>query len=229
VITAAEQAVRTGGGDLPGKLMLAMLAAREMGGDGRCSCSPGNPTGCGAPPPQFEKSAHVGYMVAARLGDTDGTCSAATGCANGTYYMDLNVSFQGVNDPDPVLQLQELYEEWRQDLLGRPDHHRSQMFLLSEALPANGSGRTRAFIVARDLQGTHIMQSGAVVTVDIHPSSTATATIGPVVDRGEGVYLVSLTAGAGPGKVVLDVTIDDGQGPVPLSPRPVLELLPAGG
>jgi uncharacterized Ntn-hydrolase superfamily protein len=230
VLTAAEQAIRgNAASDLPTRLMAAMLAAREMGGDGRCSCSPGNPTGCGAPPPQFEKSAHVGYMVTARLGDTDGTCSAQTGCASGDYYMDFNVAFQNAAAPDPVLQLQQQFLAWREDLVGRPDHHRSQMFILSEALPANGSSRTRGFIVGRDLEGTQVMQSGAVVTVDVHPSSTATATIGPVLDRGEGVYLVFLTAGSGPGRVVLDVTIDDGQGPVPLSPRPVLELLGAGG
>ena len=30
-------------------------AARAMGGDGRCSCSPGNPTGCGSPPVSFHQ------------------------------------------------------------------------------------------------------------------------------------------------------------------------------
>ena len=40
--------------------------ARLMGGDGRCSCSFGNPSGCGAPPPDFDKTAHTGAMILAR-------------------------------------------------------------------------------------------------------------------------------------------------------------------
>lgn len=57
--------------DLPGMLMSGMQAARMEGGDGRCSCSSGNPTGCGSPPPEPFKSAHIAYMLGARAGDID--------------------------------------------------------------------------------------------------------------------------------------------------------------
>src|SRR5262245_13141823 len=86
VVDAAEQALITTPGDLGQKMMAAMQAAKAFGGDGRCSCSPTNPTSCGCPPPPTVppwKSAHVGYLTIARIGDTDGTCSAATGCVNG--------------------------------------------------------------------------------------------------------------------------------------------------
>lgn len=70
-VLAAEEALRTTPGDLADKLMAAMEAARALGGDGRCSCAQDNPTGCDVPPPAPFKSAHVGYMLISRPGDTD--------------------------------------------------------------------------------------------------------------------------------------------------------------
>lgn len=75
VVGLAEQAIINTPGDLPEKLMAAMEAAFLMGGDGRCSCAAAAPTSCGAPPPSFTKSAHIGYMLVAR----DGDFSAANG------------------------------------------------------------------------------------------------------------------------------------------------------
>ncbi|MBC7772650.1 MAG: VCBS repeat-containing protein [Pyrinomonadaceae bacterium] len=73
VIDAAVAAVGATAGDLAAKLMAGMEAAREMGGDGRCSCGPGDPTGCGSPPADFPKSAHIAYMLVARVGDRNGS------------------------------------------------------------------------------------------------------------------------------------------------------------
>ncbi len=50
VVAAAVVAVESTPGDLAAKLMAGMEAARAQGGDGRCSCASGNPTGCGDPP-----------------------------------------------------------------------------------------------------------------------------------------------------------------------------------
>ena len=78
VVTNAVQAIIDTPGDIAAKLMASMEAARAMGGDGRCSCvGGGGPTGCGAPPPSFTKSAHIAYMLIARDGDRAG--------ANGLY------------------------------------------------------------------------------------------------------------------------------------------------
>src|SRR5262245_21202165 len=71
VIQAAEQAILNTAGTIGDKLMAAMEAARSMGGDGRCSCSASNPTGCGSPPASFTKSAHIGLMITSRPGDLD--------------------------------------------------------------------------------------------------------------------------------------------------------------
>ncbi len=71
-VDMAVEAIITTPGDLAAKLMASMEAARLWGGDGRCSCSIGDPTGCDTiPPPAPFKSAHVGYMLISRAGDTD--------------------------------------------------------------------------------------------------------------------------------------------------------------
>lgn len=69
VVDEAVRAIETTPGDVAAKLMAAMEAARAMGGDGRCSCAPNDADGCGSPPPQFEKAAHIAYMLIARAGD----------------------------------------------------------------------------------------------------------------------------------------------------------------
>lgn len=71
VVQGAVDAIVQTEGDLAEKLMAAMIASRVEGGDGRCSCAPNNATGCGSPPPGDFKSAHIGYMLVARIGDLD--------------------------------------------------------------------------------------------------------------------------------------------------------------
>lgn len=71
VVQDAVDAILATPGDLAEKLMASMVAARAAGGDGRCSCPLADPTGCGSPPPGEFKSAHIGYMLVARLGDAD--------------------------------------------------------------------------------------------------------------------------------------------------------------
>lgn len=70
---AALQRIISTPGDLAAKLMAGMEGARLLGGDGRCSCAGPSPTSCGAPPANFTKTAHIGYMLIARAGDVDGT------------------------------------------------------------------------------------------------------------------------------------------------------------
>lgn len=71
VLDAALNAAMNSEGDLPARLMASMEAARVFGGDGRCSCTTGEPTACGAPPPSFTKSADIGYYLVSRAGDAD--------------------------------------------------------------------------------------------------------------------------------------------------------------
>lgn len=73
VVSLAVDAIVNTPGDLAEKLMAGMEAARSMGGDGRCSCSQSKPDSCGSPPPNFEKSAHIAYMLIGRRGDVEGS------------------------------------------------------------------------------------------------------------------------------------------------------------
>lgn len=75
VVSMAVRAIEQTPGDLAAKLMASMEAAAAWGGDGRCSCPSGAPTGCGSPPPEPFKSAHVGYMLISRPGDADACAS----------------------------------------------------------------------------------------------------------------------------------------------------------
>lgn len=74
VVDDAVNAVRDAPGDLPAKLLAGMQAARDAGGDGRCSCLPNNADACDGQDPAGAKSSDIAYMLVARAGDREG-CS----------------------------------------------------------------------------------------------------------------------------------------------------------
>src|SRR5262245_23661805 len=230
VVDAAEQALITTPGDLGQKMMAAMQAAKAFGGDGRCSCDPGNPTSCGCPPPGTWKSAHVGYLTIARIGDTDGTCSEASGCVNGDYYLDLNVfgPLGAPTSPDPVDTLQTMYDAFRAAHAGHPDGTLSSAAPAVASLPADGTSQTTLTIALADIQGTPLTTGGATVTVSHDPTSAGSSSIGPVVDQGNGTYLVTLTAGTTAGTDVYRIVVGDALGPVTLYPHATLSVRPPG-
>ena len=224
VITLAEDALVNTPGDLPAKTMAAMEAARSMGGDGRCSCDPQNPTGCGSPPPSFEKSAHVGFLLVSRFGDTDDPACTAAGCADGDYFMAFNIAFQQASNPDPVYQLQALFDDARLDLLGRPDAIASSISF-TRVDPIGGGWLLR--VELKDWQGTLLGHGVQSFTVEHAPESDQVTTIGDIVDLGDGSYEVTLTETGELGVDVFRITADDGIRPVVLPPRrATLELLP---
>ena len=224
VLYAAEAALLTTPGGVPEKLMAAMEAAREMGGDGRCSCDPGDPTGCGSPPPEFEKSAHVGFMIVARRGDVDGVCNRTDGCANGDYYLCLNVKGQGVDDPDPVIQLRGLFDTWRAGLAGVPDAVESRLTLTPGRLPNDGVSTATLRIDVLDWQG--LPATGiSDVSVEHDPAGSAgSSAIGALNDLGGGVYEVELTAGTVAGRDRIAVRVVDAIGERFLIPSALLKI-----
>lgn len=223
VVEAARHALVHTKGDLSKKVMAAMEAARAMGGDGRCSCSPGNPTGCGAPPDDFEKSAHVAFITLARLGDVDGSCSAVAGCANGQYFLDEQ-RITPAGGPDPVIALRGAYADWRDALVGRPDHLLSSAAPDAASLPADGLSQTTVTVQLIDIEGDPLMHGGAALNVEWTGAGPPVATPGPVADHGGGQYSFALTATTEAGEGTWNVVVDDGLGPVQLWPEVRLEV-----
>lgn len=223
VVTAAVDAIHNTPGDMAEKLMASMEAAYQYGGDGRCSCPPPDaPTDCGAPPDDFDKSAHIGYMLIARLGDTDGKCDTNGGCARGDYYMKLNVPFQQWADPDPVLQLRDMYDDWRLAQQGRPDGLLSTVELTSPYLTADGESSVSMTVTLRDIDGEPLTEPVAGFSVEHADDSAGACTIGPVVNFGGGVYSITLEAGIDIGTDVFEIIADDGIHPAQISPPPTL-------
>ncbi len=205
VVSAAEAAVRNTAGDLATRLMAGMEAARAQGGDRRC-----NPA----------SSSHTGYMIVARQGDAEDGC-----CARGTYYMNFNsINPADVPGRDPVFKLQQLLDAFRIAKQGRPDHHLSMVELDHLALPADGKTQTQAIVMLHDLTGAPITTGGATVTVNLDAESSAAVQIGQVQDLCNGAYSFAVTAGTSVGLANLRIVVDDGQGPVLLSPRTPLTL-----
>jgi uncharacterized Ntn-hydrolase superfamily protein len=224
VITAAEQAILTTAGDMPDKLMAAMDAARLMGGDGRCSCTQGSPTACGSPPASFTKSSHIALMIVSRPSDLDAPCNGSLGCGAGDYWLDLNVANQPVSALDPVLQLQALYNTWKTNQVGRPDHYQSVVTLSDTTMLSNGIDIVTATVELRDAQGAPI-GNGLPVTVGLAENSTVSnVTFGPVVPQPNGTYTFTMQGNFQSGVAVLDIAATDTFGRVGLWPRPTITV-----
>jgi uncharacterized Ntn-hydrolase superfamily protein len=216
---SAEQALLSTPGDLGQKVLAAMEAARSFGGDGRCSCSITSATSCGAPPPGFTKSAHCGFVVVLRIGDVDSPCTQPQSCATGSYYMKLNVA--GANaqqrDDDPVIQLQAKYDTWRANRLGRPDGILSTVDAV-QSMPADGATKRTVTVRLVDIDGVPLASGGASVAVATVDGLPSLASVGPVVDHGDGSYSFELAAGTRVGLDRFVITADDGIGTATLYP-----------
>ncbi len=226
VLTAAENALINAPGDMGQKVMEAMEAARALGGDGRCSCSVGAPTSCGVPPPGFTKSAHVGSVQLARVGDVDSACASGPDCAAGLYYLDLNV-IGFFADPDPVFTLQTMYDAWRAGLLGHPDHILSTVTAGADSLPADGVTTTDVTVQLVDVDGVPLTSGGATLSIGPVDGTPSLVTVGPVTDNGDGSYTFALTAGVTTGTASLAIVADDGTVAATLFPYLEVELAPA--
>lgn len=216
VVYEAEQAVVNTPGDIPAKLMAAMEAARDRGGDVRCE--------------QWGKSAHVGFMLLARPGDIDGTCGENTGCANGDYLMSLNVPYQVIDDPDPVDQLREMFDSWRLDLIGRPDGVQSSVEFDVESIPPNAGSSAVMTITLRDWQGEPITTAIDSLTIKLAEGSDRMTVVRSLTDLGGGLWRARVWGLESEGTDQYIVTAYDGTRPVQLSPNPTMRVeVPPGG
>lgn len=218
VLVEAERALVETEGALPERMMAAMLAARSMGGDGRCSCA-GAATGCGSPPASFDKAAHVAYLIVSRSGDGDGRrCDGdATGCANGDYYLNLNFAGLGALDPDPVLLMSDEFDAWRRELRGRPDATESEV-----EISRSGDVYTMTITLA-DWRGRSVDPAARTVEVEHAPGSAGATDVGPVAEIGDAAYGVELTPNGRSGVDRFRVTVSDDRGAIVLIPLPRIE------
>lgn len=218
VVLAAEQALRNTPGDLSQKVMAAMEAARSMGGDGRCSCSPSEPTGCGSPPPSFRKSAHVAFFIVARPGDDAGPCDQQKGCAQGDYWLNINLPNRREQGPEPVKEMWERYRQWRRDLLGRPDAMLSVVDASTDRVVAGAGTVVTVYLDLHDVEDAPLSRGGATVSVVHDARSAGLSSLRSVTDHNDGTYTLALDTGAEPGLDILRIVVDDGIRPVTLWP-----------
>jgi len=216
VVQQAEFALINTPGDMSQRVMAAMEAARAMGGDGRCSCSPQQPTSCGSPPANFTKSAHVGFFVIARPGD-EPTCNFSS-CSNGDLFLAINKAGLVASSPDPVFEIRTKFDQWRNDLDNRPDGNQSSVFAWSNEVPPGSSTPLSFVIDLADIDGDLLTTGGATISLVHDPRSAGLATLHQVTDHQNGTYTVEVMPGNTPGLDVLRFIVDDGIRPVTLWP-----------
>jgi hypothetical protein len=221
VVEAAESAVVNTPGTIIEKLMAGMEAARAMGGDGRCSCPGGDPTRCGCPPDSFTKSAHCGFIIATRPGDTDGAFDS-NGTAQGSYYMNHNVAGADSQsgDPDPVYQLRDKYDLWRASLIGHPDGLLSSWTLSDNLIPADGVSEAILTFRFKDWQGTEVRPALDSIEIQYDLSGNGVILVGPVSENGDGSYSCVLRSSPIPGRDVFRIVVHDSIRDVTVSPFP---------
>jgi len=186
MVTAIEDSINH---DIPQKIMAAMQAARMMGGDGRCSCSKG-PDKCGCPPmATFDKSAHVGFILVSRPGDTDTPLCNVNGCAAGNYFMTFDITLGDDSTLDPIIQLQALFDDWRAGLRGFPDAIQSVVTID----PDTSTATTDDYLMTIELKDWRPAGAVASVVTVEHENSGRISIIGTPLDTGGGIYTVALT------------------------------------
>ena len=112
VVHDAADALERTEGTLADRVMAAMEAADEAGGDVRCTCE-SEPL---PDAPCDSKNAHVAYILAADADDPEGTSFN-----DGDYAMYIDVTDDNIQPHDnanPVVTLRMRYEEWKAGRLG---------------------------------------------------------------------------------------------------------------
>ena len=223
VIDNAVAAFLASSGDLSERAMDAMWAAHEMGGDGRCSCSPTQPTGCGSPPPGFTHSSHTNMILTARVGDTLGTSCGATGCATGNYWLFRKV-VNSASEPDPMPELQRRFDQFRRTKQDKSDHVLTRVLQSAQRIPADGVSELEVDIHLVDLEGKRLDFGGqTILLTDVSPGGPV-ATPSPVTDNGDGSHTLRMQASGSTGPARFEVRVSQPGMPNPVRLFPDLEF-----
>ncbi len=186
------------------------FAATDLTGDGLADAiSPGG---------------NAGTSALANLGSSAvGMFPSDLGCASGDYFMTFNIANQTGGDDDPTRQLRGLFDNWRDDLAGRPDAVTSDVTLADE-LFADGRETTMT-VLLMDWQENAITKP-TTISVEHAPGSDGRTTIGAITDLGGGAFEVVLGGASETGADAFRITADDGVRPVVLMPDPSLAVVP---
>jgi hypothetical protein len=226
VVLAAEAAIIESKGQLlSDRLMQGMEAARALGGDGRCSCETNPPaSSCGSPPVNgFEKSAHVGTVIVARVGDTDGPClGGSIGCAAGDYWLNLNVS-GFMADPDPVYILDDQYAAFKERMRGHVDGLKTEATWTTSQPQSGGGGIAQLELALADFEGTPITHGGAKIKIAHAEGSAGLSQRQVITDNGDGTYSIRFLATAATETDRFEITISDGIRPAVIYPLPEID------
>jgi len=107
VVVNAARALEEASGDMTDKVMAAMEAADDAGGDSRCTCE----TEPVPDAPCDGRNAHVAYILAADRDDPEGESFN-----DGEYAMYIDVTDENIEpheNGNPVMTLRMRYDEWK--------------------------------------------------------------------------------------------------------------------
>ncbi len=134
----------------------------------------------------------------------------ASGCASGTYFLNLNVPFASITDPDPVFTLRDRYDAWRQAHAGVTDAVESSASLDRDVLSPDPACQRTLTVELRDDLGVPISGANPADLLIEHDAASAGASaIGPVESLGGGRFRVTLIGQNQTGEDVLRVTVTD--------------------
>lgn len=141
--------------------------------------------------------------------------------------MAFNVAFQQVEDPDPVFQLRELFDEWRTTIIGVPDAVTSIVTPSASVLVNDGASQSIVDIEVLDWQSNPA--AGITDVIVAHrPASAGSSSIGAVMDLGNSQYSLAITAGTTPGLDIISVDVEHSDGRVRLTPFLELRIAERG-
>jgi hypothetical protein len=149
-----------------------------------------------------------------------GTWVSTTGCAEGDYFLALNVANVSGNAPDVVPVLQQQFNTWRANLTGKVDGVQS-VVSLPRLTTATGAGDM--LITLRDWQGEVVTTPA---TIEVNSSGPAGAfTLGNAEVVEPGTYRVRVTPGPAEALAQLQVRVRVGSDrAVVLMPLPTLSV-----
>lgn len=155
----------------------------------------------------------------------EGYFRTGSGCATAHYYMEFNVAFQSRDDPDPVVQLHDMYDQWRLDLLGVTDAVRTIAELGTDRLPVGSA--TTLHVEPLDWRQESI-GPGLAVSAAHAQGSAGLTTIGDAADNGDGTYTIGVSAATLPpdarGVDAIEVRVVQDGREIVLMPRLTLTL-----